>query len=43
MALFHSIRLFTHFQIIVGSHDIPQWASIVGGRRRGGPELDAVP
>ena len=30
MALVHILRLFTHFQIIVGSHTIPQWVSIVG-------------
>ena len=30
MALVHIVRLLTHFQIIVGSHEIPQWVSIVG-------------
>jgi hypothetical protein len=30
MALVHIVRLFTHFQIIVGSHEIPQWVSFVG-------------
>ncbi len=30
MALAHILRLFTHFQIVVGSHTIPQWASFVG-------------
>lgn len=30
MALAHILRLFTHFQIVVGSHTIPQWVSIVG-------------
>jgi hypothetical protein len=30
MALLHIVRLFTHFQIIIGSHEIPQWASFVG-------------
>lgn len=29
MALVHIVRLFTHFQIIIGSHEIPQWVSIV--------------
>ena len=30
MALLHVVRLFTHFQVIVGSHTIPMWASWVG-------------
>jgi hypothetical protein len=30
MALGHLYRLFTHFQLIIGSHTIPQWVSIVG-------------
>ena len=30
MALAHLYRLFTHFQIIVGSHPIPEWVSYVG-------------
>ena len=30
MALVHLYRLFTHFQIIVGSHAIAQWVSVVG-------------
>jgi hypothetical protein len=30
IALVHIVRLFTHFQIIVGSHEVPQWVSIVG-------------
>ena len=29
MALLHIYRLFTHFQIIVGSHAIPEWVSYV--------------
>ncbi len=29
MALLHLYRLFTHFQIIAGSHPIPLWASYV--------------
>ena len=27
MALLHVYRIFTHFQIILGSHVIPLWAS----------------
>ena len=30
MALVHVYRVFTHFQIIVGSHAIPEWVSYVG-------------
>jgi len=30
MALVHLYRIFTHFQIILGSHAVPQWVSIVG-------------
>ena len=30
MALIHLYRLFTHFQIILGSHTIPLWCSYVG-------------
>ena len=29
MALVHAYRLITHFQIILGSHTIPEWVSIV--------------
>jgi len=29
MAVAHIIRLFTNFQIIVGSHSIPMWVSYV--------------
>jgi len=29
MALAHIYRLITHFQIILGSHTIPEWVSIV--------------
>jgi apolipoprotein N-acyltransferase len=29
MALVHIYRLFTHVQIIVGSHAIPEWVSYV--------------
>lgn len=30
MALIHVYRLITHFQIIVGSHAIPEWVSVLG-------------
>jgi len=30
MALVHIYRLFTHFQIVIGSHSLPEWVSIVG-------------
>jgi hypothetical protein len=30
MAVVHIIRLFTDFQIIIGSHTIPMWVSYVG-------------
>ena len=29
MALLHLYRLLAHFQIIVGSHTIPEWVSYV--------------
>ena len=29
MALVHLLRLFTHFQVVLGSHVLPQWISIV--------------
>lgn len=29
MALLHLLRLFTHFQVVLGSHVLPQWISIV--------------
>jgi len=29
MALIHVYRLLTHFQIVVGSHPIPEWVSYV--------------
>jgi hypothetical protein len=29
-AIVHVIRLFLHFQIVVGSHVIPMWCSYVG-------------
>jgi len=42
MALVHIYRLFTHFQIIVGPHAIPEWVSYVAivvteARGTGGP------
>jgi uncharacterized membrane protein len=30
IAIAHLYRLFTHFQIILGSHSIPEWVSYVG-------------
>ncbi|MGH6659192.1 MAG: hypothetical protein ACREBM_06025 [Sphingomicrobium sp.] len=30
MALLHAYRLATHFQVVLGSHTVPQWASWVG-------------
>ena len=30
MALLHVYRLFTHFQVILGSHTIPMWVSYAG-------------
>ena len=30
MALLHVYRLFTHFQVILGSHTIPMWVSYLG-------------
>jgi hypothetical protein len=30
MALVHVVRVVTHFQVILGSHEIPQWVSYVG-------------
>ena len=30
MALLHVYRIFTHFQIVLGSHVIPLWASYIG-------------
>lgn len=29
MALAHLLRLFIHFQVVVGNHVLPQWLSIV--------------
>jgi hypothetical protein len=28
-AIVHIVRLFTHFQIVIGSHIIPMWCSYV--------------
>lgn len=30
IALVHLYRLYSHFRLVVGSHDIPQWLSIIG-------------
>ena len=30
VALFHLYRLFTHFQVILGTHTIPLWVSWIG-------------
>jgi hypothetical protein len=30
MALLHLYRIFTHFQVILGSHAIPLWLSSLG-------------
>ena len=42
MALAHIYRLFTHFQVVVGSHALPEWVSYVAivvteARGTGGP------
>ena len=29
MALVHLYRLFTHFQIVIGSHALPEWLSYI--------------
>ncbi len=29
MALVHLYRLVTHFRIVIGSHPIPEWVSII--------------
>jgi hypothetical protein len=39
MALVHVYRLVTHFQIIVGSHAIPEWVSILAIVVTGGLSL----
>ena len=30
MAVIHVIRLVTHFQVILGSHVLPAWISLLG-------------
>lgn len=30
IALAHVVRVITHFQVILGSHQIPEWVSYVG-------------
>ena len=30
MALAHVYRLFTQFQLVIGSHTIPMWCSYIG-------------
>ena len=30
MALAHVFRLVTHFQLVIGSHAIPEWVSYAG-------------
>lgn len=30
IALAHLYRLFSHFQIVLGSHPVPEWFSMVG-------------
>ncbi len=39
MALLHVYRLFTHFQVIVGSHTIPQYVSWIAILVTGGLSL----
>jgi hypothetical protein len=39
MALVHVYRLVTHFQIVVGSHAIPEWVSILAIVVTGGLSL----
>lgn len=29
MSIVHIIRLFTHFQITIGTHSIPEWVSYI--------------
>ena len=29
MALIHVVRVITHFQVILGSHAIPEWVSYI--------------
>ena len=30
VALIHAIRVFTHFQVTLGSHHVPMWVSYIG-------------
>ena len=30
IAVLHAYRLFTHFQVVLGSHTIPEWVSYLG-------------
>ncbi len=30
VAIVHIIRLVTHFQVILGSHNVPMWVSYLG-------------
>ena len=30
MAAVHLYRLITHFQIVIGSHQMPEWVSVAG-------------
>ena len=39
MAVVHIYRLVTHFQIIVGSHSVPEWVSILAIVVTGGLSL----
>ncbi|HEY7007037.1 MAG TPA: hypothetical protein VH392_11230 [Sphingomicrobium sp.] len=29
IALIHVVRLFTHFQVVLGNHQVPDWVSYV--------------
>ena len=43
MALLHIYRLFTHFQVILGSHEIPDDGQLCRDRRRRDPGLGLLP
>lgn len=30
MAIIHAYRIYTHFQVVLGSHNIPIWVSYFG-------------
>jgi tellurite resistance protein TehA-like permease len=30
MAIVHVIRIFTHFRVVIGSHEMPMWCSYLG-------------